>query len=138
MPYLPELVSVLERCGELCLDAQTRKGLLALSPATADRLLRTKRERHRPNGLSTTKPGTLLKHAIPVRTFADWDDAVPGFVEVDLVAHCGESTHGEYLIPISVLRDHSKMGEVGQRTETLRVGFQLVETITHPVNHLIK
>ncbi|MGZ3622568.1 MAG: hypothetical protein ACXWPS_19755 [Ktedonobacteraceae bacterium] len=97
MPYLPELVSVLERCGELCLDAQTRKGLLALSPATADRLLRTKRERHRPNGLSTTKPGTLLKHAIPVRTFADWDDAVPGFVEVDLVAHCGESTHGEYL-----------------------------------------
>ncbi|MGZ3610018.1 MAG: integrase catalytic domain-containing protein, partial [Ktedonobacteraceae bacterium] len=38
-----------------------------------------------------------LKHAIPVRTFADWDDAVPGFVEVDLVAHCGESTHGEYL-----------------------------------------
>lgn len=97
VPYLPELVSVLERCGELCLDAQTRKGLLALSPATADRLLRTERERHRPHGLSTTKPGTLLKHAIPVRTFADWDDAVPGFVEVDLVAHCGESTHGEYL-----------------------------------------
>ncbi len=42
------------------------------------------------------------------------------------------------LIPIRVLRDHSKMGEVGQRTETLRVGFQLVESITHLVNHLIK
>lgn len=42
------------------------------------------------------------------------------------------------LIPICVLRDHSKMGEVGQRTETLRVGFQLVESITHPVNDLIK
>ena len=97
VPYLPELVAVLERCGELCLDAQTRTLLLALSPATADRLLRAERERHHPHGLSTTKPGTLLKHAIPVRTFADWDDAVPGFVEVDLVAHCGESTHGEYL-----------------------------------------
>ena len=44
----------------------------------------------------------------------------------------------DHLIPISVLRDHSKMGEVGQRTETLRVGFQLVEAITHPVNDLIK
>jgi hypothetical protein len=42
------------------------------------------------------------------------------------------------LIPICVLRDHSKMGEVGQRTETHRVGFQLVEAITHLVNHLIK
>jgi IS30 family transposase len=38
-----------------------------------------------------------LKHAIHIRTFADWDDAMPGFVEVDLVAHCAESTHGEYL-----------------------------------------
>src|SRR5260221_13472692 len=42
------------------------------------------------------------------------------------------------LIPISVLRDHSKMGEVGHRTETLRVGFQLIESFTHLVNHGIK
>jgi hypothetical protein len=53
--------------------------------------------------LSTTKPGTLLKHAIPVRTFADWDDARPGFVEIDLVAHCGDSTHGEYLNTLDVV-----------------------------------
>ena len=97
VPYLPELVAVLEQHGELQLDAQTKTQLLTLSPATADRLLRTERQRHRPHGLGTTKPGTLLKHQIPIRTFADWDDAVPGFVEVDLVAHCGESTHGEYL-----------------------------------------
>jgi integrase-like protein len=97
VPYLPELLAVLEQHGELQLDAQTKTQLLTLSPATADRLLRAERQRHRPHGLGTTKPGTLLKHAIPIRTFADWDDAVPGFVEVDLVAHCGESTHGEYL-----------------------------------------
>ena len=97
VPYLPELVAVLEQHGEIQLDAQTKTQLLTLSPATADRLLRAERQRYRPHGLGTTKPGSLLKHAIPIRTFADWDDAVPGFVEVDLVAHCGESTHGEYL-----------------------------------------
>ena len=43
-----------------------------------------------------------------------------------------------FLIPISVLRDHSKMGKVGHRTETLRVGFQLIESITHLINHVIK
>jgi hypothetical protein len=47
--------------------------------------------------LSTTKPGSLLKSSIPIRTFADWEEAGPGFLEVDLVAHCGESTEGFYL-----------------------------------------
>ena len=62
--------------------------------------IRLLRHSHRPKplrGRSTTKPGTLLKGQIPVRTFADWDDARPGFLEVNLVAHCGESTKGEYL-----------------------------------------
>jgi hypothetical protein len=44
-----------------------------------------------------SKPGTLLKDKIPVRTFADWNDVHPGFLEMDLVAHCGESVAGEYL-----------------------------------------
>jgi hypothetical protein len=50
-----------------------------------------------PKGRGTTKPGTLLKHQIPVRTFADWTEDSPGFLEVDLVAHCGETTSGEYI-----------------------------------------
>lgn len=83
VPYLPELVAVLEQHGELWLDVQTKMQLLSLSAATADRLLRAERQRSRPHGLGTTKPGTLLKHQIPIRTFADWDDAVPGFVEVE-------------------------------------------------------
>ena len=97
VPYLPELVAVLERWGELRVDAATKAGLLALSPATADRLLAAERQHHKPHGLSTTKPGTLTKQAIPIRTFADWDDVQPGFTEVDLVAHGGESAKGEYL-----------------------------------------
>src|SRR5512135_3140063 len=103
VPVLPEYVEALERHGELVLDEQTRQKLLSLSPATADRLLKRARERSRPHGLSTTKPGTLLKHAIPVRTFADWDDAKPGFTEVDLVAHCGDSTRGEYLNSLNMI-----------------------------------
>jgi hypothetical protein len=48
-------------------------------------------------GATTTRPGTSLKHEIPIRTFTDWDDARPGFLEIDLVAHCGSSTLGQYL-----------------------------------------
>ena len=103
VPVLPEYVAVLERHGELVLDDETRALLLRVSPATADRLLARARARQRPHGLTTTKPGTLLKHAIPVRTFADWDDAQPGFTEVDLVAHCGDSTRGEYLNSLNMV-----------------------------------
>lgn len=101
-PFLPEIVAVLERNGELTLSEETKRLLLQMSPATIDRCLRRAR-RQRGRGLSTTKPGTLLKQAIPVRTFADWDDARPGFVEMDLVAHCGDSTHGEYLNTLNVV-----------------------------------
>jgi len=94
---LPQYVEALERHGELALDPETRGLLLQISAATADRLLARARAATKPHGLGTTKPGTLLKAAIPVRTFAEWDDAQPGFMEVDLVAHCGPSTAGEYL-----------------------------------------
>jgi hypothetical protein len=103
VPVLPTYVDALERHGELRLDAETRRLLLSVSPATADRLLQRARQNSRPHGLTTTKPGTLLKHAIPVRTFADWDDARPGFTEVDLVAHCGDSTRGEYLNSLTMV-----------------------------------
>jgi hypothetical protein len=95
-PFLPEIVEVLECTGELVLPPQAKSRLLQMSRATIDRRLQSVRYR-RPRGRSTTKPGTLLKKAIPVRTFADWDDARPGFLEIDLVAHCGDSVQGEYL-----------------------------------------
>jgi hypothetical protein len=97
VPCMEDFVSALERHGKLQLDAQTRQLLLQISSATADRLLHRERARTKPHGLRTTKPGTLLKHAIPIRTFADWDDKRPGFVEVDLVAHCNDSTASKYL-----------------------------------------
>jgi hypothetical protein len=90
VPVLPQYIEALERFGELTLDGTTREQLLTISPATVDRLLKRVRERTKPRGLGTTKPGALLKHTIPIRTFAPWDDARPGFMEIDLVAHCGD------------------------------------------------
>ena len=96
-PFLPEILEVLERHQELELPAETKELLLRMSRATIDRLLKPARARRPQRGLSTTKPGTLLKKAISVRTFADWEDARPGFLELDLVAHGGDSTSGEYI-----------------------------------------
>jgi hypothetical protein len=93
---MPEIVAVLERHGELQLDPDSKRLLLQMSASTIDRRLAPFRQQQR-RGLSTTKPGTLLKEAVPVRTFADWDDARPGFMEMDLVAHCGDSAEGQYL-----------------------------------------
>jgi len=76
---------------------------MQMCPATIDRLLKPARRGMTPHGRSTTKPGTLLKKSIPIRTWADWDDLKPGFVEIDLVAHCGESTHGKYLETLDVV-----------------------------------
>ena len=96
VPFLEELVRNMEKHGHLDLLPEVRKALLSVSPATVDRLL--KHERHRiGKSHSTTKAGNLLKHQIPVRTFADWNDVVPGFFEIDLVAHCGGDTHGAFL-----------------------------------------
>ena len=68
-----------------------------MSPSTIDRLLQPWRRLGGRHPLSSTRQGSLLKSSIPIRTFADWTDDGPGFVDVDLVAHCGESTEGFYL-----------------------------------------
>jgi hypothetical protein len=70
--------------------------LLAISPATADRILRPYRKQER-HGVSTTRSGTLLKKQIPVRTFQGWNETKPGFLEADLVAHGGTQADGSYL-----------------------------------------
>lgn len=99
-PILDDMVDSLERHGELRLDPETRALLSTVSPATIDRLLRQHRRKTR-RGKSTTKPGGLLKHQIRVRTFADWDETEPGFVEIDLVAHCGTTTRGQFICTLT-------------------------------------
>ena len=74
-----------------------------ISPSTIDRLLHPYRRFGGRRPFATTRPGSLLKKSIPIRTFADWQDDHPGFLEVDLVAHCGESTEGFYLTTLSTV-----------------------------------
>jgi hypothetical protein len=76
VPFLPELIPTLERHRHLELTDGVREQLLTLSAATADRLLAPLRQ---PHGVTTTKPGRLLKKQIPVRTFTEWTDGKPAF-----------------------------------------------------------
>ena len=99
-PYLPEAIHFLERCQEIELSESTKELLLKISSASIDRCLRPVRLQTR-HGLSTTKPGSLLKSLIPVRTFTEWDDEQPGFLEIDLVAHCGNTTEGQFLCTLT-------------------------------------
>jgi len=96
-PFIPELLARLTACGALRLPPETATALRQVSPATLKRLLAPARAALPPRGRGITRAGTWLKHQIPVRTFADWGDAQPGFLEGDLVAHCGSSTAGFYL-----------------------------------------
>jgi hypothetical protein len=96
-PFIPEMIRVLKQKGELQLDASDEAKLTQLSAATIDRLLEPPRREGGRKPLSTTRPGSLLKGSIPIRTFADWQENRPGFLEIDTVAHCGESSEGFYL-----------------------------------------
>ena len=96
-PFLAELVPALEAEGMLRLGDADRAALVAMSPATVDRRLAPFRRQLRPRGGGTTKPGTLLKQQVPIRTYTPWEDERPGFLEIDLVAHCGTTTAGHYL-----------------------------------------
>ena len=101
-PMLAELVAILRRFGELDVDEDTAALLAGMSAATIDRRLAGERRKHELKGRSRTKPGSLLKSQIPVRTWADWDDAVPGFVEIDLVGHDGGNAAGEHAWTLTV------------------------------------
>ena len=101
-PFLAELVERLEAWEELRLPGEVAAALGAMSASTIDRLLRPAKERgQRRPWTSGTKPGSLLKAAIPIRTFGEWGHPPPGHLEVDLVAHCGESTEGFYLTTLT-------------------------------------
>jgi len=93
-PLLAVLLPALEAHGHQHLDGGVRQRVLTASASTIDRLLIPPRHvgGHRPR--HPRKPG--LRRTIPVRTFADWGDPVPGCVEADLVAHCGESMAGSF------------------------------------------
>ncbi len=100
---LPDLLPALEQEGAVALSATVRAQVLALSAATIDRRLSVERRAHHPHGISTTKPGSLLRSQIPIRTFTPWAEETPGFLEIDLVAHCGDSAAGDFVYTLTAV-----------------------------------
>jgi len=101
-PFLGELLAKLEQFKEIKLEEEVREKLLQISAATIDRLLKEERKKYELKGKARTKPGTLLKHQIPVRTYKEWNEKLPGFVEIDLVGHDGGDPSGDFLQTLDV------------------------------------
>jgi transposase InsO family protein len=99
---MPELVPMLRDEKALNITDAQAQLLGRMSAATIDRRLAGERAKLLPRGRSHTKPGSLLKSQIPIRTWAQWDDAVPGFVEIDLVSHEGSNSSGQYCFTLTV------------------------------------
>jgi len=94
-PLLPVLLPSLERHGHISLDPRVREHVLAVSASTIDRLLSGARA-SAGSRRARAKTTPAVRRRIPVRTFADWHEPAPGFVEADLVVHCGESMAGSF------------------------------------------
>ncbi len=96
-PFIPELVAVLEMHGEIDLSPEVHSRLLAVKSATIDRLLKPYRQQALRRPYTQSRSTSAIKALVPVRTFGEWENVVPGSLQMDLVSHCGESTEGFYL-----------------------------------------
>lgn len=106
-PFLPEMVARLRACAELDVTDEVAARLSSMSAATIDRRLAGERARLQLKGRSGTKPGTLLKSQIPIRTWADWNEQQPGFVEIDCVGHEGGDPSGDFCQTLTVTDVHT-------------------------------
>jgi hypothetical protein len=132
VPFLPELIESLERHGQIQLTSECRAHLLALSAATADRLLHAARTKSG-QGLSTTRAGTLLKQQIPIRSSFQWNEAKPGFLEGDLVAHAGKGLEETFLYTFTLTDVATGWTEclpvMGRSRELVLAAFQHAHTL---------
>lgn len=101
VPFLPEFIEVLERFDEISLCPGVKDKLLLMSVSTAERMLQRLR-RSFERGIGTTLPGNLLRQQIPIRTYEEWTEHRPGFLEIDLVAHCGGTAAGDYCYTLTM------------------------------------
>ena len=99
---MPMLVEALERHGHIQLDRNVRARLLSASAATIDRLLIVRRAKGNDRARRRSGVVPALRRSIPVRTFADWKDPLPGFVEADLVSHSGPSAAGSFAQTLTI------------------------------------
>jgi len=96
-PLIPLLMPAMERHGHLALDEEVRVRLLKISAATIDRVLTPVRAVGSGDRRRRTKHSSAVRRRVPIRTYADWDDPAPGYMEADLVAHSGPSASGSFV-----------------------------------------
>jgi hypothetical protein len=94
---IPMLIFSMERHGDLALDGEVRARLLKISAATIDRVLAPMRAQSSGRKRRRAAPSLAIRRSVPVRTFSDWGDPSPGFIEADLVAHSGSVTRGSFI-----------------------------------------
>jgi hypothetical protein len=120
---VPVLIEAMVRHGHLALAPEVQSALVKMSAATIDRTLQAQRERC---SLRRRRPGSVssIRRSIPVRTFSDWHDPPPGFVEADLVAHSGPVTNGSFvqtLVVTDIASGWTELAPVLVREQTLLV-----------------
>ena len=133
-PMLAELVPLLRRYGELDLDEETAELLIGMSAATIDRRLVTARAKMLPRGRSHTKPGSMLKARIAMRTWAEHDEDTPGYVEIDLVGHEGGNPRGKFCFTLTVT--DLATGWTENRTVADKRQAHVFAALTDVVEHL--
>lgn len=141
VPGLPLFVQLAEAEGAWGFSKEVKEKLLRIGASTCERLLRPHKAAFRPAGRSLTKPGSMLKSQIPVRTWADWLETEPGYCEIDLVHHCDNDTGGEYVHTLSVtdvLLGWTEMQALRNRSERLvATGVDSIRTrMPYPVKGL--
>jgi len=96
-PMIPTYLSALKRHEHWVVSKEEHVLLCRISASTIDRMLKHEKRKVNLKSRSRTKPGSLLTHQIPIRTFADWTEKKPGFLEIDTVHHCTENNKGDYI-----------------------------------------
>ncbi len=95
-PLVPVLIEKAEKFAWIEIKEEVKEKVKKMSAETIDRILKGERDKYRLKRRGRTKPGTLLKKQIRVRTFSEWDEGKAGFLEIDLVSHDGGVTKGDY------------------------------------------
>ncbi len=123
VPFLSEAVAKLKAFGERLIDKVTEDKLSRSSASTIHRLLKEEKKKYELKGRSNTKPGTLLKNQIPIRTFAEWDEKKVGFLEIDLVGHEEGDPRGEFIQTLTAVDIFTDWTEIYAFKTRHRGGF---------------
>ena len=141
VPGLPLYIELIQAEGTWGIPEAVKQKLLGISVSTCERLLRPHKASFRSAGRSLTKPGSMLKSQIPVRTWADWLETEPGYCEMDLVHHCDNDTYGEYAHTLSltdVILGWTEIQALRNRSEkTVECGVESIRTrMPYPIKGL--